>query len=71
MGLSTYEKELLAVITAVQKWRAYLLGHQFIIMTDHEAIKHIMEQKLTTSLQQKWVSKLLGYDYVITHKKGK
>lgn len=30
-----------------------------------------MKQKLTTSLQQKWVSKLLGYDYVIIYKKGK
>lgn len=39
LGLSTYEKEMMAVIMAVQKWREYLLGHQFIIRTDHEAIK--------------------------------
>lgn len=30
-----------------------------------------MEQKITTSLQQRWLSKLLGYDYVVTNKKGK
>lgn len=71
LGLSTYEKEMLAVIMAVQKWREYLLGHQFIIRTDHEAIKYIMEQKITTGLQQKWLSRLLGYDYVITYRKGK
>lgn len=55
LGLSTYEKELLAVIMATQKWRTYLLGQKFIIKTDHEALKHFMEQKLTTILQQKWL----------------
>lgn len=71
LGLSTYEKELLAVIMATQKWRTYLLGQKFIIKTDHEALKHFMEQKLTTILQQKWLSKMLGFDYVIAYKKGK
>lgn len=65
MGLSTYEKELLAIILATQKWRSYLLGHHFIVKTDHEALKYIMEQKVTTSLQQKWLSKLLGFDYSV------
>lgn len=71
MGLSTYEKEMLAIIMAVQKWRTYLLGHQFIIKTDHQALKHIMEQKITTHIQQKWLYKLLGFDYIIAYKKGK
>lgn len=60
LGLSTYEKELLAIIMATRKWRSYLLGHSFIVKTDHEALKYIMEQRVTTSLQQKWLSKLLG-----------
>lgn len=70
LGMSTYEKEMLAVIMAIQKWRAYLLGQHFVIKTDHEAIKYIIEQKITTSLQQKWVSKLLGFDYSVVYKKG-
>lgn len=71
LGLSTYEKELLSIIMATQKWRSYLLGHPFIVKTDHEALKYIMEQKVTTSLQQKWLSKLLGFDYSVQYKRGK
>ncbi|KAL8108558.1 hypothetical protein AgCh_024868 [Apium graveolens] len=55
LSLSTYEKELLEVIIATQKWRAYLLGHHFIIKMDQEAIKHITEQNITTSFTTKMV----------------
>lgn len=71
MGLSTYEKELLAVVLAVNKWRGYLLGRPFVIKTDQEAIKHLLSQKITTLMQQKWLTKLLGFDYSIVYKKGK
>ena len=36
LQLSTYEKELLALVTIVHKWRPYLLGRPFIIKTDHK-----------------------------------
>ena len=35
LALSTYEKELLALVVAVKKWRPYLLGRPFVIKTDH------------------------------------
>lgn len=70
LGLSTYEKELLAVIEAIKKRRSYLLGNHFKIKTDHQSLKFFMEQRLTTLLQQKWLSKMLGYDYEIIYKKG-
>ncbi|XP_027171840.1 uncharacterized protein LOC113771462 [Coffea eugenioides] len=68
---STYEKELLSLITAVHKWKHYLMGHHFIIKTDHESLKYLLDQKINTSLQQKWLVKLMGMDYEIQYKKGK
>lgn len=63
MGFPVYEKELMALVLAVTKWRHYLIGHHFIIKTDH------LEQPLRTSLQYKWLSRLLGRDYEIQYKK--
>lgn len=70
LGLSAYEKELLALVYAVQKWGHYLMGNHFIIRTDHLSLKYLLDQKITTLMQQKWLTKLLGYDYEIIHKSG-
>jgi hypothetical protein len=68
---STYGKELLALVMAVRKWRPYLLGQRFKIKTDQQALKHILEQQIGTPLQQKRVSKLLGYDFTVEYKSGR
>ncbi|GKB00087.1 putative mitochondrial protein [Tanacetum coccineum] len=69
-SLSTYEKELLAVVLALQKWRGYLLDRHFKIRTNHFSLKYVLDQRLTTPFQSKWLSKLLGFDYEIEYKKG-
>lgn len=51
-GLSAYEKELWGLIHAVGKWRSYL-GHHFMIKTNHQSLKFLLEQRITTMLQQK------------------
>ncbi|KAI4313482.1 hypothetical protein L6164_026461 [Bauhinia variegata] len=68
---STYVRELHAITTAVHKWRQYLLGHTFIILTDHKSLKELMSQVIQTPEQQVYLSKLLGYDYSIQYKVGK
>lgn len=70
-ALSVYEKELLAVVYAVQTWNAYLAHKPFIIRTDQKSLKFLMEQKMTTPFQHMWVSKLMGYTFEIHYKQGK
>ena len=68
---STYAKEMLAIIEAIRIWRPYLLGRKFIIQTDQRSLKYLLEQKVATPEQQKWVAKLMGYDYEIQYRPGK
>ena len=70
LHLSTYEKELLALVTVVHKWRPYLLGRPFVIKTDQQSLKYILEQRVATLAQQKWLAKLLSYLFVVEYKKG-
>jgi transposase InsO family protein len=47
-GLSTYEKEFMAILLAVQQWRSYLQQGEFIIHTDHKSLSQLNEQRLHT-----------------------
>jgi len=68
---STYVRELYALTEAVKKWRQYLLGHTFKIFTDHKSLKSLMTQSIQTPTQQKWLTKLMGYNYEIHYTPGK
>ena len=70
LALSTYEKEMLAIVKEVRKWRPYLLGKPFTVRTDHKSLKYLLEQRITTPAQSRWIPKLLGYDYIIEYKRG-
>jgi len=69
-ALSTYEKECLALIMAVDKWRSYLHGKEFIIRTDHKSLLHLTEQTVTSRIQQKALLKLMDLQFRIQYKKG-
>jgi hypothetical protein len=71
LGKSIYEKEMLVILHAMDLWHPYLLGKHFQIKTDHQSLKYFLEQRISSPEQQKWVTKLFGYDYEIIYKKGK
>jgi hypothetical protein len=62
---------MLAVVKAVRKWRPYLLRRLFVIKTDHRSLKYLLEQRLTTPSQARWLPKIMGFDYTIKYRKGK
>jgi hypothetical protein len=66
-----YEKEIMAILHALKKWHPYLIGMHFKAKTNHDSIKNFLEQNLSSEEQQKWVTKILGYDFEIVYKKGK
>jgi hypothetical protein len=66
-----YEKEMMEILHALKKWHPYLIGRHFKVKTDHDSLKYFLEQRLSLEEQQKWVTKILGYDFEIVYKSGK
>lgn len=62
---STYVREMYAITESVKKWRQYLLGRKFHIFTDQQSLRSLLHQTIQTPEQQKWLTKLLGFDYAI------
>lgn len=60
-NLSIYEKEFLALIMAVKRWRQYLQLHEFIIRTDHKILAYLTERNLHSELQRKAMTRLVGF----------
>jgi hypothetical protein len=59
---------MLAILEAIRLWRPYLLGKKFYIQTNQCSLKYFVEQRIATPEQQKWVAKLLSYDYEIIYR---
>ena len=63
-------KELLAVIVAVKTYHHYLCGRQFLVRTDHGALKWLLKFKNPEGQLARWLELLGTYDFKIEHRSG-
>ena len=67
---TTTEKELLAVVYVMEKFRSYLLCSKVIVYTNHSALKHLLEKKDAKPRLIRWVLLLQEFDLEIKDKAG-
>ncbi|XP_074266694.1 uncharacterized protein LOC141589975 [Silene latifolia] len=67
---TTTEKEFLAVVFALEKYRSYILGAKVIIFTDHAALRHLVSKKESKPRLMRWVLLLSEFDVELKDKKG-
>ena len=66
---TTTEKEMLAVVFALEKFRSYIIGTTTTVFTDHSALKHLLSKKETKQRLIRWV--LLIQDFLLEFKDKK
>jgi len=69
---TTTEKECLAVLLSVEKFRCYIEGTKFEVVTDHSALLWLLRLKTPPSARlARWILRLQPYEFTIVHRKGK
>ena len=71
LNYPTYDKEMYALVRALETWQHYLMPKEFVIHTDHESLKHIKGQGKLNQRHAKWIEFIEAFPYVIRYKKGK
>ncbi|CAN6685184.1 unnamed protein product [Malus baccata var. baccata] len=70
LNYATTEKELLAVVFALEKFRSYLIGAKVLVYSDHSALKYLLSKKEAIPRLIRWVLLLQEFDLEILDKKG-
>jgi len=70
INYATTEKELLAIVFAIDKFCSYLVGSKIIIYTDHAAIRYLLSKKDAKPRLIRWILLLQEFDMEIRDKKG-
>ncbi len=67
----TTNKELLAVVTAVELFKYYLTGRHFMVATDHASLTCLRKFKDPEGVVARWITRLQSFDFKIVHRPGK
>ena len=55
LNYATTEKELFAVVFAIDKFRSYLVGAKIVVYTDHAALKYLLTKKDAKPRLIRWI----------------
>ena len=67
---TTIEKELLAIVFAINKFRAYLVGSFIVVFTDHSALKYLLTKQDAKARLIRWILLVQEFNLQIKDKKG-
>nr|GEY74261.1 reverse transcriptase domain-containing protein [Tanacetum cinerariifolium] len=67
---TTTEKEMLAVVYALEKFRSYLIMNRSIVYTDQSALKYLFAKKDTKARLLRWILLLQEFDFKVIDTKG-
>lgn len=67
---TTQEKECLAVYLCVKKYRHYLEGKPFLVISDHHALCSLSKRSFRLDRLCRWQTALSQFDYKIVYSKG-
>ncbi len=67
----TTNKELLAVVTAIELFKYYLTGRHFTVVTDHASLTWLRNFKEPEGVVARWITRLQPFDFKIVHRPGK
>src|SRR5712664_1356826 len=67
-----YDKEMLAIMLALEEWRHYLIGasEPFEIWTDHQNLQYFHQPQKVHRRQARWLTELQQYHFTLLHKPG-
>jgi hypothetical protein len=72
INYQVYDKELLAIITAFEQWKLYLVGaqHRVQVQTDHKNLLYFTTTRTLNRRQARWSIFLVDFDFEIQYQPG-